>query len=157
MPRPVRRPRKFQKKPETEEVIENGENIEGEIVDIDENNEHDDILPIASTPLHKSQTVKNIVSPNISPIRPKTTFSICEDTEDIDEFGFHTVKGIKNQVLAIPVLFDQEEDEIPSIAKEDISDTTTEPRSEPSEINPPSPRRPHLSNIKPPRKLRTSE
>jgi len=93
MPRPARKPKKFKQSEKT-----------GQKQSV--------TIPVTSTPLSTKPANDGLVSPApaaLSAIQPEEEIAIYQDPEnDSDEFGFHTVKGIKKQIATI---YDSDNDE----------------------------------------------
>lgn len=149
MPRPARKPKKFKQteKTQTEEYV----------VD----------APVMSTPLPTRQIIDTPASPALSAIQLEEEIAVYQDPESVsDEFGFHTVKGIK-KIVATAIESDDDNSEVeqrpdsyPVDDEEDIygqpirtketSPNPNEPETSPVKLAP-------LRPSKPVKKLRTSE
>ena len=157
MPRPARKPKRFNAQPQlpSDEVV----------------------APVASTPVHQRQSTTGIASPGLSPIVRENDFTIYDDETDpqSDEFGFSKVKGIRKPIKSTHIhsdieenLEDDENDVDDNPAEEDEEDlyglplpSTTKGNVTRESVNvEPSPAPVQITQPKPKklvRKLRTSE
>jgi len=149
MPRPARKPKKY--KPSE---AKQGK-IPGDVVNV----------PVMSTPLATKQITAVPASPALSAIEPEKEIVIYQDPQEhSDEFGFHTVKGIKKSAAAaVESVYDQRaSDQLPdSYPADDEEDIYGEqlPLQEPSSdiVGAAPPKAVPPRPLKLGKKLRTSE
>jgi hypothetical protein len=146
MPRPVRKAKKFQGKEKEQTKTDRMDS------------------PVMSTPLPTRQCVNAPASPALSAIQPEE-IAVYQDPEtDSDEFGFHTVKGIKKP---IPVpsrpkhtdsAAESQPDSYPADDEEDIHGKPLPSKElSPDEKLSSQPKTVPIQPIKPVKKPRTSE
>ena len=125
------------------------------------------LAPVMSTPVHTAHLSGNPPeSPNLTPIPDNANFPIYEhETVPVqDEFGFSQVRGIKKNVVAMPVVSDSDDDiddNQPRKAEEEDEELYGVPRNQQRTESPLSsparPQAPVARPKKPTRPPRTSE